>query len=105
MHALVDHVPTRQPTRLPRGSEPLPAQLTDMADEVPACFERKAWVMWLSDTWHKPLDNDAEHDAMTLGVVPDFCVDCTLAHRAAMTRVGRCERAAGLLEKTPCKSR
>lgn len=91
--------PHPQPNRLPIGVVlPLPSKLDDMTKEVPACFERGAWVMWLSDTWHKPLDNARERSAMLRGVVPNFCAECTACHRDEMTALGRCERAAGLLE-------
>lgn len=98
-------MPSEAP-RLPAGSLPLPPELGAMADEVPACFDRAGWVMWLSDTWHKPLDNAAERGAMRRGIVPDYCAECTRAYRVEMAEHGRCERAAGLLKKgTPCKTK
>jgi hypothetical protein len=95
----------RQSNRLPAGEVlPLPPELEPMASAVPACFERETWVMWLSDTWHKPLKNARECRAMRRGVVPDFCAECTHEHSERMAALGRCERAAGLLEKSQCKS-
>lgn len=61
-----------------------------MAEQTPACFDRKIWRLYVDDCWRASLNDDAERARMSRGVLPDYCEDCTRGHQLRMLAAGRC---------------
>jgi hypothetical protein len=76
-----------------------PACIEQMAQIKPLCFSSRAtWQQWLEEAWRMTLNKKAERAAMTRGVVPEYCSECTTQFRARMHGEGRCKPPA---ESTP----
>ena len=72
-----------------------PACIEQMAQTVPLCFSSRAtWTQWLHESWRMSLHDKAARNAMTRGVVPEFCSECTTQFRTRMHGEGRCKPPA-----------
>jgi hypothetical protein len=81
--------------RFDSSNKGAPQAVEQMAASVPACFDAVMWRLWLQEFWRSVLNLPDQRRAFERGQVPDYCAECTKAHRASRTAQGRCNPPAG----------
>lgn len=76
--------------RFDTGNKADPQAVEQLAAQVPACFDARIWRLWLQEYWRSVLNRPDLRRAFERGQTPDYCAECTAAHRAKREAQGRC---------------
>lgn len=69
--------------------------LTNMADQVPACYDKASWTIYLKGVQMESQDDNALRMSLCRGQLPDYCEGCTEKYQRRMLKAGRCHPPAG----------
>lgn len=61
-----------------------------LLDERPACFSDESWAEYLTAVHGVAMADPALRKRLERGGMPEYCADCTQAHRQAMERDSSC---------------